>query len=121
MLRIHPDRREGAVERQAVIDQHRGELGHRGRGDDIVGLSRAFLAAGARNTVATLWTVDDFESAELMKAFYQYLALGYTVAHALGLAQTDVRRDHPNPFYWAGFTLNGLPDRKVVFKDRTKP
>jgi CHAT domain-containing protein/tetratricopeptide (TPR) repeat protein len=92
----------------------RTQLGSQSDGDDIVGLSRAFIYAGASTVVASLWSVDDEATASLMKAFYTHLRDGMGKAEALRAAQSDLRRDeaHPqwaHPFYWAAFVLMGDP------------
>lgn len=78
-------------------------------GDEWVGLSRAFLLAGAQRVVATLWPVADGASAELMVWFHTGLASGQEAAAALADAQrraiADPRMSHP--FYWSGFMLSG--------------
>ncbi len=90
------------------------QLGSRSDGDDIVGLNRAFLYAGAPTVVASLWSVDDEATAVLMEAFYAHLKAGMGKAEALRAAQSDLRQDreHPqwaHPFYWAAFVLTGDP------------
>ncbi len=78
-------------------------------GDDWVGLSRAFLHAGAANVVATLWPVEDWATATLMERFYEsYQAHGDPVS-ALALAQRALLAARPtaHPFYWAGFVSVG--------------
>lgn len=77
------------------------------RGGDVLGLSLAFLGAGARSLLLSLWAVDDRTTADLMAAFYRHLAAGRPAATALGLAQQRVREERPHPFYWAGFVLVG--------------
>ena len=76
-------------------------------GDDWVGLMRAFLHAGARHVVATLWPVDDWGTAALMESFYQDYAGGAKPARALATAQRALiaRRATSDPFYWAGFIV----------------
>jgi CHAT domain-containing protein/Tfp pilus assembly protein PilF len=78
-------------------------------GDDWVGFVQAFLYAGARNVMASLWPVDDRATAQLMEQFYRRLAVGSAEADALAAAQRAVMRDpaFAHPFYWAGFVLNG--------------
>ena len=78
-------------------------------GDEWVGLSRAFLAAGAQRVVATLWPVADGASAELMTRFHAGLASGQGAAAALADAQRKAIADlrTANPYYWSGFTLGG--------------
>ncbi|RPJ62464.1 MAG: CHAT domain-containing protein, partial [Acidobacteria bacterium] len=56
-------------------------------GDDWVGLTRAFLYAGAAQVVATLWSVEDWPTASLMERFYSAYAAGGDAAHALAVAQ----------------------------------
>ena len=90
------------------------QLGSQSNGDDVVGLSRAFIYAGAPTVVASLWSVDDEATSALMKAFYTHLKDGMGKAQALAAAQSDLRRDeaHPqwaHPFYWAAFVLTGDP------------
>ena len=82
-------------------------LAELGSGDEMVGLVRAFLVAGAARVLASLWPVDDEVTAAFMASFYAALCRGQTPAAALQLAQTEVMRQHPHPFYWAAFTLHG--------------
>ncbi|KAH7142575.1 CHAT domain-containing protein, partial [Dactylonectria estremocensis] len=63
-------------------------------GDDIIGFSRALLAAGVKNIVVSLWPVDDLATSFLMKAFYGRLMKGETGAVALREAQLAVRRSN---------------------------
>jgi CHAT domain-containing protein/tetratricopeptide (TPR) repeat protein len=88
------------------------QVGHLSPGDEVAGLNRAFLAAGARTVVASLWTVDDEVGSILMKRFYQNLKAGLSKAEALKAAQTTIRADHPSPYYWASFVLDGDPGSK---------
>ena len=78
------------------------------RGDELVGLQRAFLCAGTPAVVTTLWKVDDRASFMLMRAFYEGLAAkGPT--EALRAAQRALLVDVPHPFAWAGYGLTGSP------------
>lgn len=81
-------------------------LGKIANGDDVVGLTRGFLYAGSRSIVASLWSVDDRATGELMKALYGNLAV-MDKAHALRQAQIKTRETFPHPFFWAAFTLTG--------------
>ncbi len=65
-------------------------LGQLSNGDELVGLSRAFMYSGAPAVVVSLWKVDDATTSVLMARFYQYLAVGNTAADALSLAQRDL-------------------------------
>jgi CHAT domain-containing protein len=78
-------------------------------GDDWVGLVEGFLYAGAANVMATLWPVEDRTTASLMERFYTELAAGRSESEALAVAQRLTLRNSAttDPFYWAGFTLNG--------------
>ena len=78
-----------------------------GSGDEMVGLVRAFMVAGAARVLASLWPVDDAVTAQFMACFYGALCAGHEPAAALRAAQADVMRLHPHPFYWAAFTLHG--------------
>jgi len=75
-------------------------------GDEIVSLNRAFLFQSP-TVISTLWTVDDVATGLLMEHFYTYLLEGISKVDALRLAQLDVREEHPNPYFWAGFVLSG--------------
>ena len=78
-------------------------------GDDWVGLSRAFLSAGAARVMATLWPVQDRASATLMEQFYKEYAVGADPGRALAAAQRSLLATPAtaNPYYWAGFELVG--------------
>jgi CHAT domain-containing protein len=86
-------------------------LGKEVSGEGMLGLTRAFLYAGAKRVVASLWQVNDAATAELMKRFYQGM-LGekrLSPATALRAAQLEMWRSRRwyTPYYWAGFTLQG--------------
>jgi len=76
-------------------------------GDEIVGLTRAFLYAGTPSVLASLWSVYSDATKDLMVAFYGYLDQGLDKAEALRQAQRDVRRLYPHPVFWAAFNLIG--------------
>jgi CHAT domain-containing protein len=82
-------------------------------------LAAAWLTAGARAVIATLWRVDDRVTAELVEDFYAALASGRTVAEALAAAQRQVRDEpgHAAPRYWAGFVLLGDPETCAVLEN----
>jgi CHAT domain-containing protein len=83
-------------------------LGKLSRGDELVGLQRAFLYAGTPAVVTTLWKVDDRASFLLMRSFYDALA-GTGPAEALRAAQRALIVHDPHPFAWAGYGLTGAP------------
>jgi CHAT domain-containing protein len=74
-----------------------------------VGLSRAFLSAGAGHVVATLWPVEDRATADLMEHFYERFTAGADAPAALAGAQRAllVAPATEHPFYWAGFVSVG--------------
>jgi len=80
-------------------------------GDDWVGLTRAFLHAGAAQVAATLWAIEDRATAVLMERFYRQLGTGEGAAHALAVAQRELlsQRATAHPFHWAGFVVLGAP------------
>lgn len=81
-----------------------------GGGDELLGLMRAFLYAGANSLVATLWSVEDCSTASLMALFYTHLMRGATKGAALRQAQLACLRSdqrHAHPFFWAPFFLVG--------------
>jgi CHAT domain-containing protein len=85
-------------------------LGKEMGGEGLVGLTRAFQYAGARSVLASLWSVSDESTADLMTSFYRYLRAGLTKDVALRTAQIEmIRVKGPNshPFHWAGFELIG--------------
>lgn len=92
-----------------VLSGCESQRGGRSRGDDIIGLSRAFMLAGSPSVIASLWSVDDEATRQLMVAFYTHLKAGLSKAEALRAAEAEVRRQHSNPYYWAGFVLMGDP------------
>lgn len=82
-------------------------------GEGVYGLQRAFLAAGAKSILMSLWKVDDIATEALMKGFYKHwLDDGMSKHDALWQAKLDLRNDkvHPEwakPYYWGAFVLIG--------------
>ena len=76
-------------------------------GDELLGLARGFLLAGARTVVATLWSVPDRSTSECMLDFHDGLRQGLPPARALQQAQQQLARRWPHPFHWAPFVLLG--------------
>ncbi|WP_322648128.1 CHAT domain-containing protein [Nostoc sp. ChiVER01] len=73
-----------------------------------LGLAGIAVRAGARSTLATLWTVDDESTAEFMSQFYQELENNkVTKAEALRRAQLKVLTDYEIPYFWAPYILVG--------------
>ena len=85
-------------------------LGEDVAGEGLVGLTRAFLYAGSKSVVASLWKVEDAATAELMRHFYEaMLKDGLPPAAALRSAKEAMRRQKRwhQPYYWAGFFIQG--------------
>lgn len=77
-------------------------------GDGVIGLSRAFLAAGADSVIGSLWNVSDISTVTLMSEFYGNLSKNTDKAGALRQAMLETMKKYPNPEDWAAFTLIGL-------------
>lgn len=86
-------------------------LGRRVEGEGLVGLARAFLYAGARDLVVSLWPVDDVATPDLMVGFYSHLAGGRSPAVALRRAKLAALDGGAAPAVWAPFVLFGPPER----------
>jgi len=78
-------------------------------GDDVVGLTRAFIYAGTPTVVASLWNVNDEATKIFMESFYGELKQGRPKGEALQVAQEVTREQKASPYYWAAFTLAGDP------------
>jgi CHAT domain-containing protein/tetratricopeptide (TPR) repeat protein len=93
-----------------VLSGCRTALGKEVRGEGLIGLTRGFQYAGAPRVLASLWPVEDNATAALMERFYRALwRKGEPAAAALREAQLGVRgeRRWRDPYYWAGFVLEG--------------
>jgi CHAT domain-containing protein len=76
-------------------------------GDELLGLVRGLIHAGAQSLLLTMWDVDDRSSAQFMTFFYRHLLVSGNKASALQQAIREVREINPHPFYWAPFFLVG--------------
>jgi CHAT domain-containing protein len=120
-----------------VLSACKTGLGLLSTGDELIGLSRAFIYAGTPAIIVSLWPVEDASTALLMTRLYQYYSAGYRLQDALTLAQRDLinnnfeasikrgastvvwdkvlkyeiesgnRAKEKNPFFWAPFILIG--------------
>lgn len=86
---------------------------HSGRGkvkaEGVVGIARAFLGAGARSVLVSLWAIHDEATLAFMKVFYQHLIEGQSASISLNLAMSWMRKSqkHCAVKYWAPFALIG--------------
>jgi CHAT domain-containing protein len=83
----------------------------------VVSLEQAFLIAGARAVIASLWNVEDSSTTVLMKGFYTHLARHEDKALALTHAKRDILEHYrdASPYYWAPFVLVGEGAQPVSF------
>ena len=86
---------------------------HSGRGEikaeGVVGIARAFIGAGARSVLVSLWAIDDEATLEFMKSFYHNLVKGRSASESLNHAMKCLRESEKfsDVKYWAPFTLIG--------------
>jgi CHAT domain-containing protein len=78
-------------------------------GDELHGLMRGFLYAGAPSLVASLWAVSDNSTAEFMREMYRRIKAGAPKRTALREAQLAIKDSYGHPYYWAPFVLMGDP------------
>ena len=93
-----------------VLSACQTALGKEIRGEGLVGLTRGFMYAGAKRVVASLWSVEDRATAELMKRFYRRMLVeGLKPAAALRAAQVEMRKEGhwASPYFWAAFSIQG--------------
>ena len=83
----------------------RGEI----KAEGVVGIARAFLGAGARSVLVSLWAIDNEATMEFMKIFYQHLMKGESASAALNQAMKSMREsdEFSEVDYWAPFVLIG--------------
>jgi len=105
-----------------VLSACQSAVGEEQGGEGLIGLTRAFQYAGARTVAASLWSVNDQATAELMMRFYTHLNAGMFKDQALQAAQVELIRgfirivnergeiqemDFSAPYYWAAFEMFG--------------
>jgi len=83
-------------------------LGKQITGEGAMGMARAFMVAGASSVVVSLWSVADESTAMLMQQFYTHLVKEHRgKGEALQLAREELRKQYPDPYFWAPFVLIG--------------
>jgi CHAT domain-containing protein len=93
-----------------VLSACESGMGAIGRGEGVVGLSRAFIAAGARGVVVSLWPVSDASTARLMEKMYaDMIGRRRPAFDALRRARLALLDDptYGHPFYWSPFIMIG--------------
>ena len=94
-------------------------LGKDIEGEGLVGIAHAFISAGSKSVVASLWKVDDRATAALMAEFYRaMLRDGLPPAAALRTAKEKIRQQKmwSAPYFWAGFVLQGEYKDPIVVR-----
>ena len=84
-------------------------LGEVRTGEGVFGLRRAFVLAGAKTLVMSLWKVPDAQTRELMEDFYRRILQGEGRVAALRAAQLAMKGKYPDPYYWGAFICQGEP------------
>lgn len=93
------------------------------RSEGIISLARAFLYAGARSVVTTLWSINDETNSRLTKTFFRHFKQGLPAALALQRAQLSIIDSatpdvYAHPVYWSAYSLIGvaptLPGKPMV-------
>ena len=75
-------------------------------GEGIIGLPRAFMIAGAKSVIMSLWSVSDEKTNQLMVKFYSnWVIKKMTKEDALFSAKKELKNIYPEPYFWAGFIL----------------
>lgn len=84
-------------------------VGQSVKGEGLIGLTRGFLNAGAQSLVVSLWQVEDRATAELMERFYRHMfgKNRLSPAAALREAKLEMAQEKYDPYFWAGFVLQG--------------
>ncbi len=96
--------------RLVVLSACETATGRIGRGEGVVGLSRAFLCAGAPAVVSSLWSVPDESTAMLMETFYENMT-GREISAVCALRESRRKlletAEYSHPFHWASFIATG--------------
>ena len=85
-------------------------LGELEAGEGVYGLQRAFLVAGAKVLVMSMFKVDDEATQQLMLKFYQKWLNTGQLRQSFIDAKKELRVDYPHPIYWGAFMMIGLSE-----------
>jgi CHAT domain-containing protein len=75
--------------------------------DSVSALGKAFMEAGAKRVVMTLWKISDAKTVDFMKKFYSEVLKGKDYSQALRSAKVSMIKEGSLPYHWAGFILMG--------------
>jgi CHAT domain-containing protein len=92
-----------------ILSSYESELGRKVGGEGLIALNHAFIYAGARNVISSLWKINDRYSSEFMINFHQEVASGQSYTEALRQAKLQFLADPATaqPQFWAPFVLIG--------------
>jgi CHAT domain-containing protein len=76
-------------------------------GDELLGLIRGLLYAGAKSLLVSLWDVHDQTTGEFITGFYSHLQAGSAKSASIQKTMREIREVHPHPYYWAPFIVTG--------------
>jgi len=96
----------------AVLSTCSSGSGRNYQGEGVMSIAHAFLGAGTKSVVHTLWPVDDRATSEILRAFYEGLEDGLLASEALHRAKMEFIQRHGDdglaaPFYWSGIVISG--------------
>lgn len=85
-----------------------------GEGMELQGLVRAVEYAGARSVLLPLWNLEGRHTKIFLDAFYRDASVNSDRPEVFQTAVAEVRKSHPDPFYWAPFVLHGQTGRTIA-------
>ena len=95
----------------AILSACQTRIGEYHRGEGTMSLARAFTSAGAKSVLASLWSIDDQQTHQLMIDFYHAINEGLKKNDALRAAKIkyleEASPESTHPYYWAALTING--------------
>ena len=91
-----------------VLSACESGLGEVQNAEGVMGLPKAFLQAGAREVIMSLWSVSNQKTAMLMEKFYTNVQRNQDYNTALRNAKTDMINEEMHPYYWSAFIMHGI-------------